>query len=409
MPAVSDFVRHAETFENDAFDEIAAVSVPASAATEMERALYVNAYFCALQNYKVKGDFKGFMAGCSYLFPARTYFRDSYFTVLAMYNGQTAKIREEILTLCRGVSDDGTCPSAVKSDFTPWWGNHMDSPSLFCMMVYDYVNNTQDLSLLDEEVDGVSVLTKVRTVLDRLSEKADDTGLLVKSGKYNRLDWADEVNRYGYVAYDEILYARALYCVGKLTGLKKDPASTRYEESFRTVTAAINEVLWDETLGYYVNFKNEDYTEKNLSVDTVLAAVFGIADGARAKRLLANCEKLLESRSHAEIEDFGVMCVYPPYERINAACNKSACPMNYHNGAEWPYWSAMYAYARKLHGLEHSYALTRWFEYNTMRGNYTPIEYDSPYCEDGSLLQAWSSAAAFVYFDEQGMFFKNKI
>ena len=114
--------------------------------------------------------------------------------------------------------------------------------------------------------------------------------------------------------------------------------------------------------------------------------------------MLKNMELLLESKNNSAVKcnDFGVMSVYPFYMGAKAACNKSTQPYNYHNGANWPYLSAMYAYAKRKYGMEYKHALESWFEYNIDKGNYTPIEYFSPLCEDGSLLQAWSSAAAFV-------------
>ena len=57
----------------------------------------------------------------------------------------------------------------------------------------------------------------------------------------------------------------------------------------------------------------------------------------------------------------------------------------------------MVAYAQATHGRDFTYALTSSFDWNIKRGNYTPIEYYSPIRPDGSLLQAWSSDAAFVY------------
>lgn len=56
----------------------------------------------------------------------------------------------------------------------------------------------------------------------------------------------------------------------------------------------------------------------------------------------------------------------------------------------------MYAYAKRKYGMEYKYLLLDWFVYNLKKGNYTPIEYFSPYCKDGSLLQAWGGDVAFV-------------
>ncbi len=49
-----------------------------------------------------------------------------------------------------------------------------------------------------------------------------------------------------------------------------------------------------------------------------------------------------------------------------------------------------------MHGRDYTYALTSSFDWNIAKGNYTPIEYYSPIRPDGSLLQAWSSDAAWV-------------
>ncbi len=395
--------------EKNAVNEIKKITLPTSVKTELDKAIYYSAYFCALENYKDKGEFKGFMAGIGYLNPYRTYYRDSYFTVLSMFNGQTEKIRNQIITLGKGVSSSGECPSAVINDFSPWWGNHFDSPSIFTILIFDYVNNTKDFSVLDERVGDITVLAKAEAVIEKLSEGCDETGLVVKKGRNNTRDWADIVNRYGYTTYVEILYARALYCLSVLFRKKDEQKSAMYMEKFKVVKKAINDILWDESLGYYVNFKNEDYTENNLSVDTVLAVIYGIADESRARTMLVSCQRMIESRNHDELEDFGILCVYPPYEKIDASFGRSAKQFEYHNGSCWPYWAGMYAYALKMYGMDYEYALTRWFTYNISKNNFTPIEYYSPYCSDGALLQAWSSTSAFVYYDVNCDFFKDKI
>ena len=398
-----------DLYERETENEIKSVFVPDSVVTEKEKAQYFNTMFCALENYKEIGDFKAFMAGWNYISPARTYFRDSYFTVLAMYNGYENLVKNQILTLARGIAPDGTCPSAVICDFSAWWNSHYDSPSFFCIMLYDYVNNTKDTQFLDERINNLSLLEIAQRVMGKLAENCDDTGLIVKSGEYNKRDWADEVNRFGYVTYDEILYARALFCLSKLLKLKGDDSHEKYFQEYQRVKDSINELLWDDNLGHYVNYTDGSFTESNLSIDTVLAVIFKIADEQRAKTLLNSCVNKLESRNNDETDDYGVKCVYPLYSRIDAGIIKSFQPYNYHNGADWPYLSAMYAYALKMYSMDYKYPLERWFDYNVKRGNFTPIEYYSPYCPDGSLLQAWSSASAFVFNDTDCKFFENKI
>lgn len=384
--------------EAESTAELAGISVP-DGLSETEKAMYLSCYYCALENYKEKGDYKAFMAGQRYLLPMRSYYRDSYYTVLPMYNGHTDKVRNQIITLAKGISDDGTCPSAVESDYSAWWGNHYDSPSFLAMMLYDYVKYTGNTDFLKEKIGDMTVYDKAEAAIVKLSLFADETGLLCKDGIYNKRDWADEVNRYGYVTYDEILYARAWLCLSRLCELLDDQSKAKeFEENYHKVKNAINTLLWDESLGYYINFKNRDFTETNLSIDTVFAVIFGIADEARALRVLRNMENILECRNNKAIKaaDFGVMTVYPFYRHPQSAHNKSSEPFNYHNGANWPYLSAMYAYAKRQYGMEYKYALESWFTDNVEKNNFTPIEYFSSMCPDGSLLQAWSSAVAFV-------------
>lgn len=386
--------------------EIETVKVPKN-LNEQQKAMFYSCYFCALENYKEKGDFKGFMAGHHYLFPMRTYYRDSYYTVLPMYNGNLEKVKNEIITLAKGIDNDGTCPSAIGADWKAYWGNHYDSPSFLAIMLYDYVRYSLDSSILDEKIGESTVLEKAVIVIKKLSECESENGLIYKEGKYNKRDWVDEINRYGYVTYDEILYARANWSLSKLFEIKNDKKSEFYLSKYEQVKKAINDELWDDKLGYYINYKNEDYVEDNLSVDTVWAVIFGIADNERALKMLKNMENLLESRNNPNVDlpDFGVMTVWPFYKNPEAVYWISSQPYNYHNGANWPYWSAIYAFAKRKFGMEYTYALESWFTYNVEKGNYTPIEYFSSACKDGSLLQAWSGTAAFVLDKETSLDF----
>lgn len=387
---------------NECIEEIKSVKIPKNLSEE-EKALFYSSYFCVLENYKEKDEFKGFTAGYRYMIPLRTYYRDGYYTVLPMYNGHTDKVRNQIITLAKGIFPDGSCPSAVNCEFEGYWGDHFDSPSFFAIALFDYVNFTKDFSILDEDIKGVSLLDKAEFVMKKLSEREHENGLLYKDGPLNRRDWCDEVNRYGYVTYDEILYSRAFYCLSKLFEIKGDleKVDFYYKKHIKSKNA-INNELWDENKGYYINFKNEDYVEDNLSVDTVFAAIFGIADDQRAKTMLKSMEKLLECKNNPDvlIKDFGVMSVWPFYKKVEAVYWKSAQPYNYHNGSNWPYLAAMYAYAKRKYNMEYKNALESWFFYNLDKNNYTPIEYFSSACADGSLLQAWSGTAAFILDSE---------
>lgn len=391
---------------------IESLKCPVELKTEFLKTYYKTLLNTSLSNYKELGKFKGFLAGIVYQFPARTYYRDAYWTVLSVLPVHPELVRNEIITLANGINSKGECPSAVKFNFKNYWGNHYDSPSFFVMMLYDYIAHTNDKSVLNESVACGTVLDSARLVLDRLYQEVEPTtGLLIKGGDYNRRDWCDNVFRSTYCTYDEALYCRALYCLGEIYSLSNEDLSKKYLAMSEQVKKSINDLLWDEEKGWYVNYKSEKFTEDNLSIDTVVTVLYKIADPERSKRILENMEKYLESKNNTEqvAGDFGTLSVYPFYKNIQDIVQKSSLPYYYHNGGDWPYLSCIYAYAKLMYNMDYMYPLTRWYEYNIGKGNYTPIEFFSPLQQDGSLLQAWSSTGAFVLSYPDGKFFDEKI
>ncbi|MDE7348191.1 MAG: hypothetical protein K2N53_00840 [Clostridia bacterium] len=377
------------------------------------QAYYKSLLNASLSNYKELGKFKGFLAGIVYQFPARTYYRDAYWTVLSVLPVKPELVRNEIITLANGISKKGECPSAVKFNFKNYWGDHYDSPSFFVLMLYDYLVHTKDFSILEEKVKAGKVIDSANLVLKRLMKETDETGLLVKGGDYNRRDWCDNVFRSTYVTYDEALYARALFAMSEIYKVcyGDEVKSKDYADKYDKVVKAINDLLWDEEKGWFVNYCSDKFVEDNLSIDTVVIALFGLASEERIDRMLKNMQELLESKNNKEqgAGDFGTLSVYPFYKNTEDIVQKSSLPYYYHNGGDWPYLSCVYAYAKLMRGMDYIYPLTRWFEYNAEKGNYTPIEFFSPVHPDGSMLQAWSSTGAFVLAYPEGDFFTKKL
>ena len=390
-------------FEGQVEDEIASVKIPATAKTEKDKAVYTSSYLCALENYTEIGDYKCFSESVD-----RTYFRDSYWTVLPMYKSRPDLVRCQILTLAHGVEENGDCPAAVTVEWNPFFRNQYDSPSFFVLMVYDYINHTGDFSILDETVRGRTVFDWCALAVDKLALYEDETHLIVKAGPHNNRDWANEVNRTGYVTYVELHYARALECLSRIAGTRDASRARRYRAMYERTKTAINSLLWDDEKGYYVNYRDGDFVEDNLSVDTILAVLFGIADEEKTERLLDNVSAILESRNNKSqgAGDFGVMCVYPFYRGLGRTFHRNLQDYKFHNGAVWPYWSALVAYAQLMHGRDCTYALTSSFDWSVKHGSYTPVEYYSPLHPCGGCPQASDGDVAWVYDWRDGDFFK---
>ena len=363
------------------FDLLVATAKPDEDAAF--KAYVLNAAF---SSYKSFAGFSGFFAGVNYAVPARTYYRDGYYTALSVLPYRPEWVKTQLLTLARGVAKDGTCGSAVDENGEPWWCDHVDSPLFFALLLYAYISATGDADILSEN----GIAQKLSAILNAAVATQDENGLIPRVPA-SRHDWADNVFREGYVTYIQCLAYGALKLGGSLLA-----DAVRYAEAAERIKAGINRVLWDEDLGYYVNFKTPESTETNLSIDTVFAALFNIAPPQRATRMLANMEAMLETRNNDRFGDFGTLCVYPPYASAARLVEKSADPLRYHNGADWPYLSALYAFAKKIHGMDDRYPLMRWYEIGLLQGFATPVEYFSPCYPAGGMLQGWSAFSAFV-------------
>lgn len=406
-----------EQQENLAYNEFLKKHTPKS-TDELKKSLALFALHTALSNWKDLGPVKAFTAGVNYSFPPRTYFRDSFWTCLSLLNVKPELVREQILVLANSVHDDG-CPSGVmflteeeklllKSlrEENPviresvrydndWWSDHHDSGFLFILLLSQYIHSTQDLSILRERVDGETLLEKSVKIMNNAERFVED-GLFKKP--FDCKDWADNVFRNGFVSYDAALHVAALQELSKLLIVSdKREESKIWEELHLRSKKRFNEILFDEEKGYFVDFLGS-YVEDHLSIDTVVAVIFDVAEEKKAISSLLKMEQLLETRNNPNqpYGDWGVMNVWPNYKKKSHLFGKSAFAYRYHNGSCWPYLSCAYALAKYKYHLDPSYPLLSWWKYCLDEGWVNLVEYYSPCYGRGSLHQAWSAYAAAV-------------
>jgi hypothetical protein len=381
------------------------------------QSLIVAGLNAGLSAYKeLESGVAGFLAGVSYAYPPRAYFRDGYWTAQAALLVQPKMVREHLLWLARGVGQDGSCPSGVWDPglFTPteqatpgalnWLPDHYDSPSFFVMLLHDYVIASGDLALLDTHVGGVTMWQHALACIDCLTERdRDGDGLFEKPRAAN--DWADNVLRDGLVTYDLALFYRALKCAAWLAQQRHElMLAQRYEAQAERVQNTINLHLWDEQLGYYRAYQREGFAETHLSIDSLLTLLYGIADEHRAARTLDAARRLLQTRNNTEqaYGDWGVMCCYPFYHEKADLFSVSAEPYRYHNGADWPYWDGVYGLILlERDDPDWRYVLTRWWQLALEQGWLTPVEYAAPPHPHGGLLQGWSTFPAVALLSKK--------
>lgn len=364
-----------------------------------------------------QGHFAGLAAGQAYSAPARTYYRDGYWTLQALLPHTPEIARDEIRLLAAGVQPDGEAPSGVivsgaaQSEAWDafrrtapgyrdehrrrgeWWSDHFDSPLFLILMLRDYVRQTGDHALVEE------LWPVVQTILQRYCRFDESaTGLPLKPR--NDRDWADNVYREGFVAYDCGLWIGALDAIAELGRSRDTQSALLARDLARSARRSLGEVLWLADRGWYADFRNRDgFVEDHLMIDSLALLRFDAASETRARSVLAAVRRVLESRNNSRqpYGDWGVLCAFPPYQRRRDTRAKSAFAFRYHNGGDWPYWDAVYAdelLRRKLPGWR--YPLLRWWQACLAHGWAGAVEYFSPPFGRGSLLQGWSALPAAV-------------
>ncbi|HUO12559.1 MAG TPA: hypothetical protein VMU37_07360 [Caulobacteraceae bacterium] len=376
------------------------------------RSLVIQGVHAALSSVRAypDGAFAGLSAGLDYATPARTYFRDGYWTLPLLRRLEPDVVSAEIRLLASRVLDDGEAPSGViiagphAERFEQrrlqelalvaahwrageWWSDHFDSPLFFVLMVGD-----------EAERDPGAARTYwplLAAVFERYRRLKGPEGLPVKP--HNDRDWADNVFRAGVVSYDIGLWVGALDVIARLGQAIDPPLAQAARDEAALARAAIDRVLWRGD--HYVDYvRPGGSTEDHLTLDALMLLRFGAAPDARADAMLKAIADRLESRHNPTqpYGDFGVMCAWPPFSPDELRA-KSADPYRYHNGGEWPWLDAVYAAERLRRGLPGwRYALTRWWEWCLAQGWAGPVEHYSVPFGRGSLLQAWSSLPAAV-------------
>lgn len=365
-----------------------------------------------------RGRFDGLAAGLHYSAPARTYYRDGYWTLQLLLDAAPAMVHEEIEMLASGVQPDGEAPSGVivsgpeqarawealrttafgmdwiHTRSIDWWSDHFDSPLFFVLAIGDYVRATGDMEPAERH------WPLVKAIFERYRGFSEN-GLPVKP-RHDR-DWADNVYRGGYVAYDLGLWVGALDAIAGLGG-KLDPDLSKAADKLAASTReAIDHELWCEE-GWYADYVApegledvEPTLEDHLTLDSLTLLRHDAVPEDRALKVLEAVRRRLESRHNQGqgFGDWGMMCVYPPFKHRQDVRSKSAFAFRYHNGSDWPYLSGLYAGERLRRGLAGwRYPMVRWWETCLANGWMGAVEYFSPPWGRGSLLQGWSAMPA---------------
>lgn len=361
-----------------------------------------------------RGRFDGLAAGLAYSAPARTYYRDGYWTLQLLLSVQPAVVHEQIELLAAGVQPDGEAPSGVivsgpemaqawealrttvfgmdwiHQRRADWWSDHFDSPLFFVLTIGDYVRATGDADPLERH------WPLIKAVFRRYQGLAEG-GLPVK--ERSDRDWADNVYRGGFIAYNLGLWAGALGVIAELGGALDGACAAEAAKELEALREGVERELWREDLGWFADYAGPEGNEDHLTLDSLTLLRYDAVSDERAATVLAAVERTLETRHNGaqKFGDWGMMCAYPPFGRREDLRSKTAFPFRYHNGADWPWLDGLYAWERLKRGLPGwRYPMTRWWETCLQNGWMGGVEYFSPPWGRGSLLQGWSAMPAAV-------------
>lgn len=122
------------------------------------------------------------------------------------------------------------------------------------------------------------------------------------------------------------------------TELKDIKSATKFKEIAERIKKGINEYLWLPEKGYYAQFRyGRNYkfvSPRAEALGEALCVIFGIADEARAKQVVAS----------TPVTTFGIPCIYPQIPNIPP----------YHNNAVWPFVQTYWLWAAAKAGNERS-------------------------------------------------------
>lgn len=403
-------------------DDYAARCDLAPSADPVLRGMVVQGAHAALSSVRSHpgGSFAGLSAGLAYSTPARTYYRDSYWTLQLLARLAPEVVAAEIDLLATCVQFDGEAPSGVivqgphaaafeayrlaepalaAAHWRPgeWWSDHFDSPLFFVIAVGDHVAASGDADM------ALRHWPKLRAVFRRYMALRGAGELPVKP--HSDRDWADNVYRQGLVSYDLGLWVGALDVLARLGATLDREFAAQAAAAAAVARAAIDRLLRRD--GVMVDYLRSDgWAEPHLALDALTLLRFDAVAEERAQVMLEQARERLESRRNPDqpYGDFGMLCVWPPFSDRSALRAKSAFPYRYHNGGDWPWLDGLYAAERLRRGLGGwRYPLLRWWEACLERGWAGAVEHFSAPYGRGSLLQAWSSlpaAVALAYADQ---------
>ena len=237
-----------------------------------------------------------------------------------------------------------------------------DQETSLIQAIFKYIETTGDRIVLEEEINGMTVLDRMELMLTWLMNYRynQEYGLIWGA---TTADWGDvQPNHPWGVKLDETavpaidIYDNAMFLIAldDFLKLQQDPEiKVRWQNTYNQVRDSIRKHLWDEENQKFIphiyiscpQFEDIDENRIYYHGGTAVAIQAGLLDG---DEILASLEKMRENVKAAGAKSIG-LTIYPTYPE-GAFMNPGMGPYQYQNGGDWTWFGARMITALIQHG-----------------------------------------------------------
>jgi len=215
----------------------------------------------------------------------RQWVGDAYVEMLVNFAafGDTRLAAKLLRQVAQSQRADGMTHMATPGDVVAAWTEFIPDYCLYWVMtISEYARYTGDVALARE------LFPSVTRAMAWFERHLDEHGLLNNVPGWVFIDWA-EVDRWGECAALNALYCHALGHAARIARRSGAAGEAeRYEALAASVRRALNERLWDDERGVYVDARTEDRPGRRVSQQTnALCIACDIAPRERWPRILA--------------------------------------------------------------------------------------------------------------------------
>ncbi len=294
--------------------------------------------------------------------------RDQFQDILGMVIVEPRRVRERILNALQYQFKDGsTLHNFFRLTNQGERTHHSDTPLWIPFGIVEYLNETHDFSILEEDVNfydegRANVYEHMVRALDFAISDCTERGL----PRIRKGDWNDTLDHIGPKGKGETIWGALFLCyvLQKTFELLDHEIDTdvkyHWQKAYDRIKTLVNEIAWDGDWYVRAFRDNGAVVGSNIMEQGKLflnsqswAVISGVAPKERAQSALQNCLHHLENST-------GMQLVWPAYRQVedNIGLISRCVPGKKENGAVFNHASAWFVLAAIMNGnVEEAYRI----------------------------------------------------